>query len=377
MKKVGIATVTTGYNFGSSLQAAALKKVLNVLGYNAEILSISGSVVNGRDIRIEKLLGMATKILLHPQIAKKVFKTYKDSISKPLTKASMEKFREFSDEKLCVKGVTYSKLRKVAKSNEYYAFVCGSDQVWNATAVYVDKFYYLRFAPRHKRIAYAPSLGKDIVPNYNKKKLRRYISEIPMISVREDNGADIIRELTGRQAEVMLDPTLLMTKEQWNDLIKDNATEKGKYILSYFLDEPSELAKRAIEELATNNNCKILEIPYTWIGNAKIESGIGPVEFVNLVKNASWVCTDSFHGTAFSVNFNVPFYVFERNYGMAEKQSARILSLLNKVGLMDCYITDRLPDINDDITFEQANIVLERERQKAVDYLKRALKEDC
>ena len=174
MRKIGIATVYTGYNYGSALQAYATKKILSDMGYEADVLKLCGSLAKGRDVRLGKLITIAWRSLLHKGGIKNL-KNYSTNMSKMFKKGTIELFDEFFNDEISPRLISYSDLKRKAKSDEYAAFVCGSDQVWNSAVFYVDPFYYLRFAPFEKRIAFAPSFGRDFVPDYNIKKIGKYI----------------------------------------------------------------------------------------------------------------------------------------------------------------------------------------------------------
>lgn len=367
--KIGIATVYTGYNYGSALQAYATKTLLSSMGYTPEVLKISGSILPGRDVRIKKLL----TILIRSTITSggiKSLKNYGDSVKKPLSSESIAMFRHFTD--YCIRPAEkkYKDLKKSAHTNEYCAFLCGSDQVWNSAVFYVDPFYYLQFAPVEKRIAFAPSFGRDFVPDYNRKKIKKYISEIEHKSVREASGVEIIKNLTGDDAQVLVDPTLVISADEWSSNLRLNNTEEDKYILAYFLDAPSQKAKEIVQGISQKYGLKVIGLPYDFADMPWSENVVdaGPKEFVSYIKNASFVCTDSFHGTAFSLNFNIPFYTFERNYGNAGKQSARIQSILSIVSQNQRYEPDDFDDCFS-ISFENTNKVLEEQREKSRKYL--------
>ncbi|MBR4287209.1 MAG: polysaccharide pyruvyl transferase family protein [Clostridia bacterium] len=368
-KKIGVATVFTGFNYGSALQAFATKTLLSEMGYDGEILKLGGSLLPGRDVRIKKTITVLLRSSLHPG-GMKSLKNYGDSIKKPLSSQSREMFRQFADYKLCPCEVKYKDLKKSARSDEYYTFLCGSDQVWNSAVFYVDPFYYLRFAPEEKRVAFAPSFGRDFVPKYNKRKIKKYVSGIKHKSVREESGVQLIKELTGDTAQVLIDPTLVLTPEEWTKALKIKETGQEKYLLAYFLDEPSPKAKKAVMEISEKYGLKIIGLPYSFDGIewASNIAYAGPSEFVEYIKNASFVCTDSFHGTAFSLNFNIPFYTFERNYGNAGKQSARIQSILGIVSESGRYEPENI-EKPFDISFEKVNMVLEEQREKSKKYL--------
>ncbi len=369
-KRIGIATVYTGFNYGSALQAFATKALVSQMGYDGEILKLSGSLLPGRDVRIKKTLTVLLRSCIHPGGLKSL-KNYGDSIRKPLSPESREMFRQFADYRLCPREVKYKDLKKSACSDEYYTFLCGSDQVWNSAVFYVDPFYYLRFAPEEKRVAFAPSFGRDFVPGYNKRKIRKYVSEIRHKSVREQSGARLIKELTGDSARVLLDPTLVLNKDEWTKLLKLKETNQEKYLLAYFLDEPSQKASKAVKALSEKYGLKIIGLPYSFDGTEWADNiaHAGPSEFVEYIKNASFVCTDSFHGTAFSLNFNIPFYTFEREYGNAGKQSERVLSILDIVSQKDRYEPENIESAFN-ISFDKVNSVLREQREKSKNYLR-------
>lgn len=371
-KKIGIATVYTGFNYGSSLQAFATKTILSQMGCEADILKIKGSLIPGRDIRIKKLMAVILRSVIHSGGLKSL-KNYGESISKVLPQKSKEEFNDFAITHINPRFATYSQLKAFAQS-EYDGFLCGSDQVWNSAVFYVDPFYYLQFAPCDKRVAFAPSFGRDFIPDYNKKIIKKYISEIPHLSVRESSGVPLIEELTGKKAEVLIDPTLVLNDKEWTKCLRLGEKKKEKYILAYFLDTPSEKAIDFVEKISEKYGLKIISLPYEF-ENFKWNDYLhtaGPKEFCELVKNAEFVCTDSFHGTAFSLNFNIPFFTFERNYNNAGKQSARIQSILQMVSQTERYEPESMENCFE-ISFEVVNKVLEEERNKSKNYLRNIL----
>lgn len=375
MKKIGISTVHTGFNYGSALQAYASKVVLQELGYQGVNISLKGSIIQGRDVRIKKLAVIASRLLMQPHNIKKRVSVYSDNISKSYSEQSKELFQTFRLKKINPYYCTWNQLKRLAKTDDYKAFLCGSDQVWNAEALYVDPLYYLRFAPKDKRIAFAPSFGRDKVADYNKSIITKYIKDIPNLSVREESGVSVIKNLTNRDATHLIDPTLMLDGTKWDQYLElQESVSDDKYILAYFLNEPSDYAKECIKKLSEKNKMKVIALPYQkeeseWLDSAP---DAGPIEFVQYVKNASYVCTDSFHGTAFAVNYKVPFYTFERQYGSAGKQSSRVISLLKLVSL-EKQFNPSIELLDSPIDFKKSKDVLDMERKKAVEYLTNAL----
>lgn len=377
MKKVGLITIFTGYNYGTTLQAFAMNELLSKIGYTPVMVWYNDSIVRGRDIRITKLAKMFFRTFFRPKLFKKTFKTYANSLEKGMTAESKRLFAEFTDKYLDINKMSYCKMKFFARKKEIAAFVCGSAQIWNAEAVYVSPLYYLRFAPPEKRIAYAPSMGKSAVPPYNRKVLAKYINEFSHISIRENQGAKIIKELTGRTAPVVLDPTLAVNREFW--LSRFSADKSEDYILFYFLDKPKDSVLKKLRKISSETGKKILALPYAYDVLSEFEDisfvDAGPEKFVSLIANADFVCTDSFHGIAFAINLNIPFLVFDRNYGTATEQSSRIRSILSIIGLEDRFVENehRLPEGYKHIDFETVNERLNKEQEKSIDYLVNAI----
>lgn len=375
-KKIGIATVFSGYNYGSALQAYAVKQKLYELGYDGEVLKLSGSLIRGRDVRFSKLIVMLLRILQYSRHKKAAIQGYGVKKYTSLSQESKTLFHKFFCEYIFPNKISYYKLKQLAMKTDYHAFVCGSDQVWNSTTFYVDPFYYLQFAPQYKRIAFAPSFGRDYIAEYNKHLIGKYIASIPYKSVRERSGIKLIKDLTAADAIMLPDPTLLFSMESWVKILNLSSLSLGcprGYILAYFLDQPSEVAQRVIEQLRQSTGYAVVVLPSNLQHIADSSApACGPREFLKYIQNAQYVCTDSFHGTAFSVNFHVPFYTFERNYGTTAKQSTRILSLLESVQLLDRYEPTEI-NTNNALNFDYADSILQKVREQAKTFLSAAL----
>lgn len=368
-EKILLTTVFSAFNYGSGLQALAGKKIIEKVGYECDLIKLK-SLVKGRDVRIGKLM----TILFRSIFLKKnnALKTYNTSYNKTLVEGIERKFFDFIDTYLKPKDVVYGELKRMAENS--VACFSGSDQIWNSSTLYVDPLYYLRFAPKYKRVALSPSFGRDFIADYNKKKMRKWISDYPYLSVREDSGVRLIKELTGRDAVHLLDPTLVINAGEWKHIlgIEDKPYD---YILAYFLDEPSVYAKKCLKELKEKLDTKILAIPYKFDRMDYCDDIIdaGPKEFVELVTNAEVVCTDSFHGMVFAMNMHTPFFTFEREYGSANKQSERVLSILRKVDMLDRYQPKNVVEELNNLDFEHSEEVLNIERKKVYDYVNNAI----
>lgn len=367
MKKIGICTIYTGYNYGSALQAYATREILRSLGFEGEILKLSGSIVEGRDIRIKKLAVMVFRSIIHYKAGKQSAQSYKANYQTELSEKTKKLFSKFYTNNIRPVLISYAELKRKAYSNEFYSFLCGSDQIWNASTMYVDPFYYLDFAPRSKRISFAPSFGRNEIPNYNKELIFGRVKNIAHLSVREKEGQRIIYNGTGRKAKVLIDPTLVLTSQEWVDALKIKPYS-GNFVLAYFLDEPNEIAKKHLQKEIDSGE-KVVCIPRSIKEGTKVVDA-GPKEFIRLIQSAKRVYTDSFHGTAFSISFHKDFYSFSRNYGAASDQSSRLTSLLNMLHLMERY--DSQETIITD--YRQVDRILARERNESKYYLRKCLK---
>ena len=372
MEKVLLTTVFSGYNYGSSLQALATKTILKELGYDCRLVAMK-SLVKGRDIRIKKLMTILIRSwLIRGKNGTNALSTYKGSYNKVMIGDSVTRFEKFTNEYLEPQYLSWNSMKRLAK--ECVACFAGSDQIWNSSTMYVDPMYYLRFAPAEKRIAFAPSFGRDFVAEYNKKKMSKWISEFACLSVREDSGIKLIKELTGRDAIHLIDPTLIVKGETWKKTL--NLQDKQRnYILTYFLDKPSESARRAIAELKETMKCEVIAIPYQFDDMSYCDTVVptGPIEFLDLINNAKCVLTDSFHGTAFSINLHTPFYVFGRNYGTAHSQNSRIESILKMMNMQDRFEPCHKLEEWDCVDFEYSENILTEERKKSNKYIIEAI----
>lgn len=372
MKKTILTTVFSGYNYGSCLQAFAGKIILKEMGYECDLIALK-SLIKGRDIRFKKLIVILFRsLILRGKNGTNALNTYKSSYKKTMIGDSKSCFKSFIDKYISPVYLSWGSLEKLSK--ECVACIAGSDQIWNSSTMYVDPLYYLRYAPSHKRVALAPSFGRDFIADYNKNKMRQWISDFAHLSVREDSGVGLIKDLTGRQAIQLVDPTLMLDGESWKRELGINDKAKD-YILAYFLDKPSDSAKLTISKLKESLNCKVIAIPYLFEEMSYCDNVVpsGPIEFVDLINNARCVLTDSFHGTAFSINLHTPFYVFGREYGTAHSQNSRVESILRNMNMQNRFEPKNPIESLYEIDFEYSENVLASERDKARKYLRNAL----
>lgn len=365
MKKIAIITLNGYYNYGNRLQNYALQEILKSLNCYVETIRIENKKIN--ENIFNKLKNKSIKQIINMFYIKLIISIYKKTIDNRTII-----FKNFTKNYINETNFTISDDNiPINLSDKYDYFITGSDQVWNYDYINGSSIYFLIFAEKHKRIAYAPSFGVSEIKSDYKDKYKTWISEMYRLSVREDEGARIIKELTGIDTPVLLDPTMLISREKWIS-ISQKAKNKpnGKYLLTYFLGGINLYYKNQIKKFAKRNNLKILNL-----GNIKEKETYetGPSEFIDYIKDCSIMFTDSFHGTVFSILFEKPFVVFNRLGELS--MYSRINTLLNKFNLNSRRI-ENISLYNNNIFYINYSYVyqiLEYEREKALNYLKNAL----
>ena len=338
--KVGIITINNDYNFGNRLQNYALIKYLSNMNIDAEnIHKISSKQ------KIKKII--------------KKFIPKKDYIRSG-------KFNKFN------KNIKTKYIKDYSFNKEQYNFfITGSDQVWNPNFAAKNE-QFLDFAKNNQKISYAASIGLPELPKQEKERFKKYLEEFKSISVREDAGKKIVEDLTDRKdVEVLIDPTMLLSQEEWTKILKKPSIKiEKKYILIYFLGKMSEKRKQAIEKIAKEKNYQIINI----FDKKSNYYKFGPAEFLYLEKNASLICTDSFHSCVFSILFNRPFVSFDREEQHMDNMNSRIDTLISKFKLENRRFNGKeitKENLNHDYT--EAYKILEKERKKSAEFLKKAL----
>ncbi|MDD3139529.1 MAG: polysaccharide pyruvyl transferase family protein [Lachnospiraceae bacterium] len=375
MKKVAIVNRTNLKNYGSVLQVYALCEAVSNLGYDSEIIWEEGNVSKNYDFRLNKIFSTGLKLLTHPHLMKSTFSNVKYVQQHVISDKTVLMFDDFV--KSNIKRRFYpAKLMNKGKVGEMYdKFVCGSDQVWCTTTTYIDPLMYLRFVSQEKRIAYAPSLGRDYIPNYNVKQMRRYINEIPNVSVREYTGKRLIKELTGRDVLVTVDPTLLLPKDKWDE-IKVEPVISEKYILCYFLSTPTKDTQLKLFDYIKKTDKKVIalnsKLAYIEEHIKVLYPDCGPCEFIGYISKADCVLTDSYHGMLFSIICHKQFWSIEREYGEFD-QSSRQLSVLRMLDISNRYCCLENPITFDKIDFSGIDESLREKINESMEYLKVAL----
>lgn len=360
MKKVSLITIFDNPNFGTYLQALALTLVLERHGVKVEIIRYK-------------------RKCLFPKSRLRKWTPFLDPIR--LIRDFLFPNKWINQIKLCHKFISqyvsltkqyssYSELEKDPPKADIY--LTGSDQVWNTSHNHgIDKAFYLAFAPKNApKLAYAASIGMSEIPEQYKAETKQLLDEYDCITVREKNAVDLLKQI-GISAKEVLDPTLLLDRNEWTKYAAPRIV-KEPYLLVYSVEskERDFIISRIARKIAQKKGLKVVEVSYT--GTSKeipdCDSHIyyaSPDMFLSAILHSSYVVVSSFHGTAFSINFNKNFVTVA-----PDRFSSRIDSLLEKTNLINRKVCseENLDEsfFSEDIDFSEANAVLQKERAESM-----------
>ena len=382
MKKLGICACYQHKNYGSQLQSYATTVELARRNIDFEIIRykkkttplllikslprlLNPIFINDRIIETSQKKMM---LKLHPQLAQ----------DNAVRNAAFDKFSQSRFKKLSPVYYGYEQLRE--QSKKYTAVMVGSDQLWSPSGI-TSNFYNLMFADDNTvKISYATSFGvSQINPKYH-KIYNTFLNRLDFISVRENSGKKIVEELSPNKAEVVCDPVILLDAEQWLKEIPNKRLYDEPYIFAYFLGKSAEY-RDAVTKFAKQKGLKIVTEPHMDSYNKADENfgdytpfDIGPAEFVNLIRNAEYVFTDSFHGSVFSMLYQKQFLVFNRySDNSSSSKNSRIDSFCKNYGLSDRRYNVNIDDVENKINYEDVLGKVDEHRQKSKAFLDRAL----
>jgi len=374
--KTGILTFHYAHHYGAQLQAYALMRAIGLLGADCEIINyvradnIEASSLFRKGLSPRSVLSNLDTLMHYSKFRKR-----------------HERFNSFMRNEMKLSEKFYGSYEELVKDPPVYdIYVCGSDQIWNPL-IFSEKNYdpafFAEFAPGGRRVSYAPSFGISSIPEDKREQLAQMLAKFDHLSVREKQGEKIIREITGRDAVTVLDPTLLLTGDQWGSLAVPPVNSEP-YILCYFITDARKYGQY-VEAVSERYRLPVVSlcgsrrtVPQT---SRKVLDA-GPAEFLGLFKSASVVCTDSFHGTVFSINFKKEFYSFDSSNDPVKAVNSRQHNILDMTGL-----GTRLYSLADGIDgfrgligreavaidYTQADKILQRKREESFLYLKEAL----
>lgn len=356
---VGILTFHRALNYGANLQAYALQNYLFALDIDNEIVDYRCQYMIDRYQKTirktngNKLRGLAWSLMTAGSVKQK----------KRCTEQFAQRFLKLSR--------SYDSSTIAEASDRYAAFISGSDQVWSPTCVGFDPVYFLTFTQHEKKFSYAASIAAQEIPAAIREEYRRRVSDFSGISLREPSGAALVEQLCGVNAQVHIDPSLLLNAEQWNKIAAAHNADEP-YILLFAVPKPDQLVSYALR-LAEQKNMRVIYLNNSWkkIRHPllRYQDPVAPDLFLSMVRDAAYVCTNSFHGTAFSLLYHKPL-VCETN--IADGRRTRPGDLLTELSLQGriLYRDNPDPDIEAPVAWEQVDTALERQRSRSADYLK-------
>lgn len=335
--RVGILTFHDAHNYGAVLQAFALKKYIQKLGYEVKIINYH-------------------------------HETIPDGFPRYNNEQRWDKFNAFIKDLIDNEEKVYTKEEELEKLDIDF-WICGSDQIWNTEITRgFNKGFFLDFTTKGKKISYAVSMGIPNLPEEQEEQFKASLQQIDEISVREESLKKYVEKFVNKKVETTLDPTLLLDECDYDDLILENVY--GEYILIYALG-PDERLTTIANRLAKQKGLKIIELNDKKKEDYFCEqvSEAGPQEFLTLIKNARAIVTNSFHGTIFSIIFKKEFYTITRL-----NRNSRMETILEIVDMKDRLI-DKIEELDKikDQDFEKAYKRLNMEKKKSKDFLRISL----
>lgn len=366
VKRVGILTFHRALNYGAVLQAYALQQAIARLSPDLDVKIVDYRCPAIEWTRVQGLAGSGQGL---------VRSTLLRWVHYPFMLHKLHVFDAFLRDHLALTAaVTKDALDSAASSFE--CLVSGSDQVWNPGITHGDSAFFLDFAPSVRRVAYAASFGSVSQGEDSQLWLRRQLTHMDRISVREMSAASIVEALTGVSPRVVLDPTLLLTRAEWMAIAKRPRGASGRrYILIYNMVPTDHLIGFA-RALARATGCRLRLIGHglRHIGIPR-ERMASPAEFIGLFENAAYVIANSFHGVSFAINFERPF--FTEMVDATGKINTRVQNLLDICGLRDRALKDGrfTGDLNApaDIDWTRVRARLDAEREHSLGYLRTAI----
>ena len=344
MKKIAIITIYDNANYGNRLQNFALQEF----------------IINNRfglPITIKNYDWLNDKSMLHAYLSFVKFKFFSNNY-KPIRRH----FKQFNKN---IRKTLFFFTGKSRSLNGYDYYIVGGDQVFNPDIGRLSNLDTLSFVDSQNKISFSASFGINKI-SYN-REIAEALDNFKALSVREEAGAKIIKDLTGRDATVLVDPTMLLTVDEWRKVSKKPKGAKDGYILTYFLSPKCEEAIEQLEKIREDREVyELLNPDDTVVGKA------GPSEFLWLFDHADLILTDSFHACVFSFLFDKPFIVYDRNWDEGDMNS-RLETLLSKFQLERKYANSELQNDIWEHDYKEGYKQLELERKKSINFLKEAL----
>jgi len=369
--KIGIITFHESNNCGSMLQSYALQKTLDRMGYNNEIINFSNK-------EQQHMYALFRK----PRSLKDIALNIVTVLFYPRFQCHYENYKSFLRDWLVLGKTRYTTTQQLKdNTGDYDAYITGSDQVWNTTCPDGDEAYYLNFVSDKLKIAYAPSFGATCLLEEEKEpeKYIKYLKDFDYISIREDNGAKWIYEMTGQRVPVLLDPTMLIGRNEYAKMADRETGIKEKYIF-YYAFRYSEEVNQVVRAISKQLHMPVYIIDAkSWIKKGarfgfRLTKKSGPLVFLKMIAEAQLVLTTSFHGTVFSIVNHKKFWFIDSS--MHNANDDRAITILKMFGLEERMVTgDELlkKDVMSKVMYTYADQQLKVMQNKSLEFLKEAL----
>lgn len=379
--KIGIVTWFSGSNYGTNLQAIALQQYLRNIGHEVLIVNFEVNTKDAVKLTVFqkltdwKMLGIRIRRQPEKYMQKLAYLKYHNEIL-----GRDKKLIATVREKCCLTQKISDEKELISIFNSFELLITGSDQIWNPEGYH--RFYFADYDEvTTRRISYAPSLGVNTIPEDRKSEIRRGLSKFSAVSVREQNGVELLRPLSKKEPVVTIDPTLLLCEDDWNEIFPVKKERGGKYVLSIFLtDRYSHW--NAARNFVKKKKLQHVIIPYcgfSYLQKANIIADAGLQEFLDLIRGAEYVLTDSFHVTSFSLIFKKQFYAFTRFKEDAyTSQNSRVRNILSIAGVNDRFLpygTKKVVDLKN-INYNAVEKALEYEIERSKEFLSAAIGEE-
>lgn len=358
--KVNIITFHNTMNFGASLQCAALSRYMTSLGHDVEVINyLPDYVMNKKSV---------LKEFKKAHSVRGIVKGFAYLSKAGTIKSKDKKYTDFLERNIRLTKPYHSYDDILSDVPQADLYICGSDQIWNPslTGDSLDKAFFLDFVGEGKaRVAYGASVG-ELDFEKHRDELKKLTEGFRSISVREKTVSDKLSGVIGREVNVVLDPTLLLNKEDYSSMELSCNVPSGKYLLLYNIQN-SDLTISTAKKIAAERNLEIVDIsanPFQKIKGTTRLLNIGPGEFLTLYKNADYVVTNSFHGTVFSI-------VYEKNFnsGLHTTRGGRIRDLLNSLELNNRITADNSDINSSDIDYHIVKNKLDSLRESSQSFI--------
>lgn len=377
--KIGILTILNVNNYGAELQCCALYRKMHQMGYDVEVINYlfgihPDHVFDGEKRTVPISLKQLAKVKLLPVVQSMLCLFFQKN-----KKLRNRRFEEFHAKYNRLTKTVYPSVKSLYDADFDYDVLCiGSDQVWNYMKGYSLEPFFACFDKRNTmKITYASSIGLSSLSEEAEKVFKKELSGFSSISVREQQASELLESILNRKIDVVLDPTLILNKQEWLEVANFDMCPKEKYLLVYIVTiKPCNYVLTLARHIAKQRNLKIVRIcrdAYPEHSGSDVDEILtaGPSDFVGLFSKAEFIVTNSFHGTVFSINFSKPFYSVIKSH---HSTNSRLTSILKKLGLEDRIVPvgSQLPRISD-IDYSLPLAKLEDERTHSIEYINEAL----